>query len=65
MDGKVEGRWRGTSLCDNEVTTASRTNAAPGLRGEALGADTTGPTVASRYISYFSRRGPIPPYTHV
>ena len=49
MDGKVEGRWLGTSPCDNERHIALKTKCTPRLRGEFIGADTTGPAVASRY----------------
>ena len=53
MDGKAERRWLGTSPCDNERTTryCIEDKRTPGLRGEVLGADTTGPAVASRYNS--------------
>ena len=51
MDGKAERRWLGTSPCDNERTICMEDKRTPSLRGEVLGADTTGPAVASRYNS--------------
>ena len=35
MDGKAERRWLGTSPCDNERTTALRTNALRVYEGES------------------------------
>ena len=35
MDGKAEGRWLGTSTCDNERTIALRTNALQAYEGKS------------------------------
>ena len=36
MDGKAEGRWIGTSPCDNERTIALKTNALRAYEGKSL-----------------------------
>ena len=45
MNGKVHGRWHVTSPCDIR-TNNNVDRRTPSLRGEILGADTTGPAVA-------------------
>ena len=35
MNGKADGRWLGTSPCDNERTTALRKNALPAYEGKS------------------------------
>ena len=35
MDGKAEGRWFGTSLCDSEIPIALRTNALRAFEGKS------------------------------
>ena len=48
MNGKAEGRWLGTSPCDNEICIALRINALRAYEGKSLEL-IPGPAVASRY----------------
>ena len=49
MNGKAEGQLLDTFPCDNETNNCIEDKRTPSLRGDVLGADTTGPAVASRY----------------
>ena len=51
MNEKAEGRWLGSSPCDNEITIALRTDALRAYEGKSSELIPTGPAVASRYNS--------------
>ena len=54
MDGKAEGRWLGTSPCDNERTIALRTNADRSYEGKSSELIPPGPRPrVGTYVQYF------------
>lgn len=61
MDGKAEGRWFGTSPCDNEITNAFRTNALRAYEGKSSEPIPPGPRsrigAYLTYLHFFNSRG--------